>query len=75
MAKKKEPTFEENLQGLENIIARMEQGEIPLEELMKNYADGMALAKKCRQTLDEAEKALDLTVSEDTEPQPLFLEE
>ena len=74
MAKTKEPTFEENLLNLENIVAQMEQGEIPLEELMKNYNEGMKLAQKCRTALTKAEKALDLTVGEDEEPQPLFLE-
>ena len=74
MAKKKEPTFEENLQNLETIVAQMEQGEVPLEELTKNYADATALAKKCRDALTNAEKAFDLTVG-DGEPQPLFLEE
>ena len=75
MPRKSEPTFEENMQSLEQIVAQMEQGDIPLEELMKKYADGMILAKKCRQTLEAAEKAIDLTVGDESEPQPLFLEE
>ena len=79
MPRKKEASatasFEENLQSLEEIVAKMERGEIPLDELMQDYAAGMKLAKQCRMALADAEKAIDLTVGENSEPLPLFLEE
>ena len=76
MPKKKEsePTFEENLRNLETIVAAMENGDMPLAELMKNYTLGVELAQKCRRALTDAEKQMDLTVG-DGEPAPLILEE
>jgi exodeoxyribonuclease VII small subunit len=56
--KKKDPgeaTFDESLRRLEEIVAQMEQGEIPLEESLKLYEEGIALSKVCAQKLQQAE--------------------
>ncbi len=56
--KKKEPdqaSFDEALRRLEEIVARMEQGDIPLEESLKLYEEGIALSKACAQKLQQAE--------------------
>ncbi len=65
MPKKKEPSFEENLERLENIVAQMESGEASLMELMKNYSEGVELSKKCMGALALAEKTMDLLVREE----------
>lgn len=50
MAAKKKLTFEERLQQVETLIAKMESGEMPLEEAMQQYEAGLnalnALAKE-----------------------------
>lgn len=56
MSKKK--TFEEDLQELEAIVARLEQGEVPLEEALVEFQKGMKLSKTLQTTLQEAEKTL-----------------
>lgn len=58
MAKKKEK-FEEALQKLEAIVAKMEEGDLPLEEALKAFEEGVRLAKFCTNKLDEAERKVE----------------
>jgi len=63
MAKKKpdeqgEPKFEERLARLEQIVTKLESGDVGLDESLKLYAEGAGLIKECRQTLAEAEKKI-----------------
>jgi exodeoxyribonuclease VII small subunit len=48
------PTFEEALASLEAIVAAMEKGDVPLEELVAKYAEASALLVRCRESLDKA---------------------
>ena len=52
--KKKTPSFEEGLEHLEAIAGQMERGELPLDELLKLYEEGMKLSKELSQKLDAA---------------------
>jgi exodeoxyribonuclease VII small subunit len=56
--KNAEPTFEEDLARLEALADTMEQGELPLEELMAAYEEGAALAKTLQQRLSRAKARL-----------------
>jgi len=47
--------FEAALAELENLVARMEGGELPLEESLKLFERGVALTKLCRDSLGTAE--------------------
>lgn len=51
---KKELTFEQGLERLEGIAEQMEQGQLPLEELLKLYEEGMALSEALSKKLDAA---------------------
>lgn len=64
MPRKKELSFEESLAKLEAIVARMEQGDVDLQELMANYSEGIKLSETCLKALDCAEKAMDMMVGE-----------
>jgi len=59
MAKKaadsKPPTFEASLSKLEQIVDDMESGELPLEEIIEKYEEGMGYLKVCDDKLAEAE--------------------
>jgi len=59
MAQKKkdaaEQTFDESLRRLEQIVEQMEQGDVPLEESLKLYEEGIALSRVCAQKLQQAE--------------------
>ena len=65
MPKKKEASFEENLERLESIVEQMESGEGSLADLMKNYSEGVELSKKCMGALTLAEKAMDILVRDE----------
>ena len=58
MAKKL--TFEEALKALEEIVAKIESGQVPLEKSIEMYAEGIALVKQCRAILDSAESKIQL---------------
>ena len=47
--------FEGSLKELETIVARMERGDLPLEESLTLFERGMQLTKECRRSLDRAE--------------------
>lgn len=53
MAKKM--SFEQAMERLESIVSRLEEGNVPLEESIKLYEEGMKLGKICRKMLDEAQ--------------------
>ena len=53
MAKK--ASFEEALGRLNEIVKRLEEGDVPLEESMKLYEEGMRLGTVCKGILKEAE--------------------
>ncbi len=53
-----ETSFESNLHRLEQIVDILEQGEVPLEESLKMYEEGVLLSRKCMEILSQAEKKL-----------------
>lgn len=58
--KAKKPTFEEALEELETIAQKLESGELTLDESIQYYEKGVALAKFCRQKLEEAERKIEI---------------
>jgi len=48
-------TFEENLASLEGIVEKLEEGNLPLEQSLKLYQQGVAAYQQCQQSLREAE--------------------
>ncbi len=47
--------FESSLAELETLVARMEQGELSLDDSLGAFERGIALFKRCQQALDQAE--------------------
>ena len=54
-SKKDEPTFEGLYQRLEDTVARLEKGDLTLEESVSLYEEGMKLARACQEMLQQAE--------------------
>jgi exodeoxyribonuclease VII small subunit len=48
-------TFEESLKQLETIVSRLERGDLPLEESIKLFEEGMKLSTDCKDQLENAE--------------------
>ena len=50
-----EPTYEILYTRMQEIVARLEAGELPLAEALALYEEGVAVAAACQRLLDEAE--------------------
>lgn len=59
------PKFEECLQRLEAIVKEMEKGDLPLEQSLKLFEEGVALSSACRNELDEAEGKIEILLKHD----------
>jgi exodeoxyribonuclease VII small subunit len=57
--------FEDALQRLEEIVDRLETGELPLEDSLKVFEEGVALARRCSKYLEEAEKRIELLTKDE----------
>ena len=61
-------TFEESMTELEDIVTKLEAGDITLDASLKLFEKGIKLAKTCQKKLDDAEKKVKiLTTNEDRE--------
>lgn len=62
MKKEKEQPkdFESALAGLETRVRQLEAGDLPLEESLRVFEEGMAEAAFCRQKLEEAEQKVEI---------------
>ncbi len=61
MAEKK---FEDAMKRLEGIVGELEGGEMPLEESLKAFEEGMKLLTFCSNKLDEVEKRVSILIKE-----------
>ena len=52
-------TFEQALKKLSDIVGKIEAGQIPLEQSLTQYEEGMELIKYCRGILEKAEKKIE----------------
>jgi len=59
-------TFEQAIRQLKDIVTKIEQGEIPLQDSLDQYEKGMALIKHCRDILQKAEKRIEKISKEET---------
>jgi len=55
--------FERALQELEELVGRMEQGELSLEDSLKAFERGIELTRGCQQALKEAEQKVEILIS------------
>jgi exodeoxyribonuclease VII small subunit len=69
----KEPTFEQAFEELGTVVARLEAGDLPLEEALALFERGQELAARCSDMLDKAE--LRLKTLSDASSSPLDDEE
>jgi exodeoxyribonuclease VII small subunit len=62
-AKKNNPAdFEKLLKELDKIVNRMEQGDQPLDQTMKDFERGMELSEQCKKSLEQAQQRVDKLV-------------
>ena len=62
-----EQTFDKSLNELEKIVEQLEQGDVPLEEALDKFQEGITLNRKLKKTLQDAEESLAKIVTENGE--------
>ncbi|MCY9410989.1 exodeoxyribonuclease VII small subunit [Bacillus haynesii] len=68
-------TFEEAMKGLEQIVSKLEEGDVPLEKAIDYFQEGMALSKMCHEKLQNVEKQMDYILRENGELAPFSVRE
>lgn len=69
-----EKTLDQSLQELEAIVETLEQGDVPLEEALEQFQQGIQLSQRLKTQLNDAEKFLKKIVDADGQEVPLELE-
>lgn len=64
------PKFEESLERLEKIVDELEKGNVPLEQALKLFEEGMRLSSSCRKELEEAEGKVEILLKQNGKLQP-----
>jgi exodeoxyribonuclease VII small subunit len=54
------PTFEASLEELERIVKELEKGDLPLEQSLHLFENGMRLSAECKRQLEEAESRVEI---------------
>lgn len=62
--------FEDSLQRLEKIVAELEKGNVPLEQALKLFEEGVQLSAVCRKELEEAEGKVEILLKQNGKLQP-----
>lgn len=59
-----EPSFESALERLEGIVRKLESGELPLDDSLAAFEEGVRLSTFCHKRLDEVEKKVQLLLAD-----------
>lgn len=62
MGEKQEISFEEAIGQLEKIVNQLESGDVPLEQAIELFQEGMKLSGLCTQKLDSVEKKIEMII-------------
>ena len=75
--KSKGMDFEQSLAELEAVVERLEHGELPLEDALKQFERGIGLARGCQASLKQAEQRVEILLAktEAAAPEPFDAEE
>ncbi|MBW2039207.1 MAG: exodeoxyribonuclease VII small subunit [Deltaproteobacteria bacterium] len=60
-----EKGFEEALKELEEIVNRLERGDLPLEEALGLFEEGVKLSRYCHKKLDEAQRRVEILLKDE----------
>lgn len=73
--KQAEISFEEAMKQLEEIVEKLETGEVPLEKAIQYYQEGMKLSKLCSEKLGNVETQMQQIMNEHGEFEPFSVQE
>ena len=60
----KNQTFEVSLKELEKIVRGLEEGDLSLEESLKLFEDGVRLSRECQERLNQAERRIEVLLTD-----------
>jgi len=60
----KQPTFEQALKNLEDAVARLERGQLPLDEALACFENGVKSAGRCRELLRDVESRVEVLLQD-----------
>ena len=63
----KVPDFEQSLTELEALVAKLEQGDVPLEEALETFERGVALTRQCQAALRTAQQKVEVLLARNGE--------
>ncbi len=63
------PDFEQSLSVLESLVQKLEQGDVPLEDALKTFERGVALARQCQTALRGAQQKVEMLLARNGEEQ------
>ena len=61
--------FEKALAELEGLVARLERGDVPLDEALRTFERGVALTRHCQACLQAAQQKVEILLKRSGEPQ------
>ncbi len=61
----KKPDFEQSLKKLENVVEKLEGGDLPLEKAVQEWEAGMKLRDTCEKILAETQQKVDMLIKKD----------
>ncbi len=64
VAKKKSDLFEEAMKKLQDLVEKLEKGDLPLEEAMECFSEGIRTAQFCHKKLEEAENKVQMLLKD-----------
>ena len=62
--------FEKSVSELEHIVKQLENGELSLEDSLKEFEKGIGLARKCQDVLNQAEQKIEFLTKTQTQSAP-----
>jgi exodeoxyribonuclease VII small subunit len=77
MPENKPPDFEQALAELEALVARLERGDLPLDEALKTFERGVELTRHCQGALKAAQQRVEILLKRNghTEAEPFSVAE
>ncbi len=59
-------SYEQSMSALEELVKKLENGDLPLADAMKHYENGVKMARHCQTLLDEAEKKISTLIDDNS---------
>ena len=66
--------LEKSLEELEALVARLEGGDLPLEQALKEFERGVKLTRQCQAALQEAEQKVEILLKKTEQAEPVPFE-